>query len=153
MAGATSERRPSWRNWRSISAWLRVSGLLGTVALAGRLLGAQAAGIPTFDVASVKPNHSSDTESASVVQPGGRYIATNVTVRMLVKSAYGLHDTQLVGGPSWINSERFDISADHRKRCRWPLAQSNRRPHFRAARKSIGLDIWQRALLRCRTWC
>jgi uncharacterized protein (TIGR03435 family) len=75
------------------------------------LLCAQSAGNPTFDVASVKPNHSNDEESASVVLPGGRYAATNVTLRTLVKSAYGLHDNQLVGGPSWINSERFDVIA------------------------------------------
>ena len=66
---------------------------------------------PAFDVASVKPNRSGDQESASIVQPGGRYTATNVTLRMLVKSAYGLHDDQLVEGPSWINTDRFDIAA------------------------------------------
>jgi len=66
---------------------------------------------PAFDVASVKPNHSGDSESASFVQPGGRYTATNVTVRMLMKSAYSVHDAQIVGGPGWINSDRFDIAA------------------------------------------
>jgi uncharacterized protein (TIGR03435 family) len=84
--------------------------LVAAVTLAGRLLCAQSAGHPTFDVASVKPNHSDD-EPASVVLPGGRYTATNVTLRTLVRSAYGVHDNQLVGGPSWINSERFDVIA------------------------------------------
>jgi uncharacterized protein (TIGR03435 family) len=46
------------------------------------------------------------------VQPGGRYTATNVTVRTLVKSAYGLQqDVQVVGGPRWIETEPFDIVA------------------------------------------
>ena len=32
----------------------------------------------------------------------GRYSATNMTLRMLVKTAYGgLHDNQIVGGPRW----------------------------------------------------
>ena len=75
------------------------------------MIWAQSADNPTFDVASVKPNHSNEEESASIVLPGGRYTATNVTLRTLVKSAYGLHDHQLVEGPSWINSERFDIIA------------------------------------------
>jgi len=70
-----------------------------------------AAQTPAFDVASVKPNRSANQETASFVQPGGRYTATNVTVRMLIKSAYGLHDDQLVGGPAWVNTDRFDISA------------------------------------------
>jgi uncharacterized protein (TIGR03435 family) len=51
------------------------------------------------------------TESASFVQPGGRYTATNVTLRMLVKTAYSLHDDQIIGGPSWIDADRFDIAA------------------------------------------
>jgi uncharacterized protein (TIGR03435 family) len=85
--------------------------ILIVIALAGGLFEAQSSAIPTFDVASVKPNESRDAESASFVQPGGRYTATNVTLRMLLKSAYGLHDDQLVGGPSWINSDRFDLAA------------------------------------------
>jgi uncharacterized protein (TIGR03435 family) len=72
---------------------------------------AQSAPTPRFDVASVKPNHSGAAESSSIVIPGGRYSATNVTVRQLVKSAYGLHDDQIVGGPDWIDKDRFDIVA------------------------------------------
>ena len=45
------------------------------------------------------------------MQPGGRYTATNVTLRMLVKTAYSLHDDQVVGGPGWIDADRFDIAA------------------------------------------
>jgi uncharacterized protein (TIGR03435 family) len=88
-----------------------VPGLLTAVALAGGPLWAQSVQTPAFEVASVKPNQSGDSESASFVQPGGRYTATNVTVRMLMKSAYGVHDHQIIGGPSWINTERFDIVA------------------------------------------
>src|SRR6266550_4079976 len=87
------------------------AAILTAVALAGGLVRAQVSKTPAFDVASVKPNHSDDAESASFVLPGGRYTATNVTLRMLVKSAYGLHDNQLIGGPSWVNTERFDIAA------------------------------------------
>jgi uncharacterized protein (TIGR03435 family) len=86
-------------------------GVALLVVALGIAIRAQSQETPRFDVASVKPNHSVDEESASFVQPGGRYIATNVTVRMLLKSAYGLHDNQILGGPTWINSERFDISA------------------------------------------
>lgn len=67
--------------------------------------------VPAFDVVSVKPNASGDTNSSSIVQPGGRYNATNMTLRMLVKTAYGVHDDQIAGGPSWINEDRFDIAA------------------------------------------
>jgi uncharacterized protein (TIGR03435 family) len=96
---------------RRTLAWRCAVALLAGGVSAGPSLSAQSPDNPTFDVASVKSNHSGDEESASFVQPGGRYTATNVTLRTLVKSAYGLHDHQLVGGPSWINSERFDIIA------------------------------------------
>jgi len=63
-----------------------------------------------FEVASVKPNVSGDERSASYVQPGGRYTASNVTVRMLIKTAYQVHDEQIVGGPDWIETARFDVN-------------------------------------------
>ena len=37
--------------------------------------------------------------------------ATLATLRMLILSAYQLKDYQLVGGPGWMNSDRFDVSA------------------------------------------
>jgi uncharacterized protein (TIGR03435 family) len=67
--------------------------------------------LPGFEVISVKPSSAGDDRTASFVQPGGRYTATNVTLRMLVKTAHGVHDDQVIGGPEWINTERFDIAA------------------------------------------
>jgi uncharacterized protein (TIGR03435 family) len=77
-----------------------------TVALA-----AQDGGAPAFEVVSVKRNVSGDQASSSIVQPGGRYSATNMTLRMLMKTAYGVHDDQIAGGPDWLDSERYDIVA------------------------------------------
>lgn len=43
--------------------------------------------------------------------PGGRIDASNVTLKILVEQAYGVRDFQISGGPSWVNTERFDVSA------------------------------------------
>ncbi len=67
-----------------------------------------------FEVASVKPNKSGDTERApSLILPGGRFTATNNTVRALILNAYGLYATPylLEDGPGWIDSARYDIDA------------------------------------------
>jgi uncharacterized protein (TIGR03435 family) len=71
---------------------------------------------PAFEVVSVKP---SDPKSASpigafpIVLPhgNGRFSATNVPLRLLVRMAYGVEDFQIEGGPSWQMSQRFDIVA------------------------------------------
>jgi uncharacterized protein (TIGR03435 family) len=86
-------------------------GLGAALALFAPWLSAQTPAPLAFDVASVKANHSGDEPSSAFTQPGGRYTATNITVRALIKSAYGLHDDQLVDGPGWIGTDRFDIAA------------------------------------------
>lgn len=78
--------------------------------LAGVALGAQRTDPPAFEVVSVKRNVSGEQGSSSIVQPGGRYNATNMTLRMLMKTAYGVHDDQIAGGPGWINADRFDVA-------------------------------------------
>ena len=65
---------------------------------------------PAFEVASIKPNNSGDGRVLMSNQPG-RFTATNVTLRLLIRNAYQLQDFQISGGPSWISSDHFDIVA------------------------------------------
>src|SRR6185312_15099973 len=41
----------------------------------------------------------------------GRLDATNVTVQRCIIGAWGVSPSQIAGGPDWINTDRFDISA------------------------------------------
>jgi uncharacterized protein (TIGR03435 family) len=63
-----------------------------------------------FEVASIKPNSSGDGRVMMQMQPG-RFIATNITLRLLIRNAYQLQDFQITGGPGWMASERYDINA------------------------------------------
>jgi uncharacterized protein (TIGR03435 family) len=87
---------------------------LAVLLLAGQgLLFAQSTGIrDTFDVASVKRVEGNQGAGRGVtVQPGGRFMAPNATVRQLVAAAYGVFDNQITGGPGWIGSDRFEVLA------------------------------------------
>ena len=45
------------------------------------------------------------------IQPGGRFNATNVPLWDLIRQAYGIQRTQIVGAPDWTETARFDIVA------------------------------------------
>ena len=68
---------------------------------------------PAFDVASVRPSEPTQSAQPSEIRPSpnGRFTATNATVRSLVLRAYGLVDSQLIGAPEWLNTERYHIDA------------------------------------------
>lgn len=69
----------------------------------------------TFDVASVKPNTSGNSGRVLSPVPGGRFVATNVTLRQLVAFAFGVPNSHfemiVIGGPDWIDADRFDVEA------------------------------------------
>jgi uncharacterized protein (TIGR03435 family) len=71
---------------------------------------------PSFEVASVKQNTSDDHRSFSA-QPGGRLVVRNLTLKNLIAAAFGMADIQalipdrILGGPDWIDSERYNIDA------------------------------------------
>ena len=68
-----------------------------------------------FEVASVKPsnpNPGGPLGAAPMILPAlGRLTAQNVTLRLLIMGAYQKQPFQIVGGPSWLNSDKFDINA------------------------------------------
>jgi len=65
---------------------------------------------PSFEVASVKPADSLDIRARLQVAPGRLDIAA-VTVRNLIQQAYRMSDYRIYGGPPWLGSERYNISA------------------------------------------
>jgi uncharacterized protein (TIGR03435 family) len=66
---------------------------------------------PVFEVASIKPIKSIPQGMYFRIQPGGRFSANAITGKFLLQQAYGVKDSQVVGAPSWLDSERFDIDA------------------------------------------
>jgi len=66
---------------------------------------------PQFDVASVKPNDSGDYRMRASFQPGGRFVAVNAPVVMLLLQAYRIPDRRMVGLPAWARAARFDVNA------------------------------------------
>jgi uncharacterized protein (TIGR03435 family) len=69
----------------------------------------------SFEVASVKPSNPDQTgplANLPMVLPAlDRVTAQNVTLRLLVMTAYQKQPYEVIGGPPWQNSDKFDINA------------------------------------------
>lgn len=91
--------------------WLCAGGLTATTT---PLLFGQAntaLQLPAFEVAAIKPNKSGGGGSHSSFD-GIRLTATNISVKSLIQyNGYGIPGPQILGGPSWVASDRFDIEA------------------------------------------
>jgi uncharacterized protein (TIGR03435 family) len=66
-----------------------------------------------FEVASVKPDVTGHNGigGRGVCYGGGAVSVRNMPLDMIIEQAYGIKKFQLVGGPAWLTSERFDIEA------------------------------------------
>jgi uncharacterized protein (TIGR03435 family) len=73
--------------------------------------------LPIFEVASVKKNTSDDSRAPMRTYPGGRLVVTNARLKVLIAVAFSvvdpesLIDSRVLGGPDWVDSERYDINA------------------------------------------
>jgi len=65
----------------------------------------------TFEVASVKPHEPGNPRAMMVADASGRFTAVGIPAVMLIRTTYGLQDDQVVGGPDWLRTAKFDISA------------------------------------------
>jgi uncharacterized protein (TIGR03435 family) len=65
---------------------------------------------PSFEVASVKRNNSGDPRTMVLMAPG-RLTIINAPAHGLIETAYRIQGYQVLGGPSWLTSDRFDIVA------------------------------------------
>jgi uncharacterized protein (TIGR03435 family) len=97
----------------------RVLLFLGAMASAVLPLSSQAPAVakPSFDVISIKPT-APGSRGGGGGPRGDRYTMSGVTLRALLGSAYQRLSTgvpvaplQIIGGPAWIDSERYDVQA------------------------------------------
>jgi uncharacterized protein (TIGR03435 family) len=86
---------------------------IATAILCTRAATQSAAAPPTFDIASIRMNKTEiDGHHHIINNPAESHFRTvNLPLRDLIQFAYGLPDSQILGGPAWINSIMFDIDA------------------------------------------
>ena len=73
--------------------------------------GQSAPGPLAFEVASVKPSKAVVGHDGNIKTDPGRFIATNATLLRFIFEAYQVPYPQITGGPSWLNTDEFDIDA------------------------------------------
>ena len=66
--------------------------------------------LPTFSVATIKPS-ASDAVAVTQIR-GNRFATEGTTFVDVFKYAYNVHPDQVVGGPEWLRTQKFDILAD-----------------------------------------
>ena len=79
------------------------------------LCGLAAAQTTHFEVASIKAADRAAIERSLRTDNAGGLNATNVPIRALFTMAYGIRDSQLTGGPKWVDSDCYDVMAKPEK--------------------------------------
>ena len=88
-----------------------VSGLPNATQTQAESQAQDAATAPlVYEVASIKVNKSGSDRHGIFFPPGG-FKATNVTMHMLIRVAYGVDANQISQEPNWLKSENYDVEA------------------------------------------
>jgi uncharacterized protein (TIGR03435 family) len=78
--------------------------------MAVSICGALCQSPPRIEVDSVKASYA-DPSNSGVTTGHGRIHADNVTLKRCIMSAWSVGPQQVVGGPDWLNTDRFEIEA------------------------------------------
>ena len=65
---------------------------------------------PSFEVATIKPSKPDQPGKMFGVR-AARFKTINTTLSDMISFAYDVHTKQVVGGPDWMTTEKFDIDA------------------------------------------
>jgi len=65
-----------------------------------------------FEVASIKPAKPGANAGGIKPLPGGQtYVANNVPVKLMIRLMYHLTNSQVSGGPGWLDTDLYDVEA------------------------------------------
>src|SRR5262249_41223859 len=89
----------------------RIATLFLTIAaccVSTRIAAAQQ--LLAFDVVLIKLCDPTDSPDPFVAYPG-KLSAVNASLKLLTRFAYEIPEAQIIGGPGWISTARYDIEA------------------------------------------
>lgn len=66
---------------------------------------------PSFEVATIKPNNSGAPSIQGLTMRGRNFATRNSSLGDLIAFAYDVQAKQIVGGPDWMDKDRYDIAA------------------------------------------
>ena len=88
----------------------------------------------SFDVVSVKPNRTG-SNSTSTDSDNERFLATNLPLKAMIRSAYGLQTPDQISGlPGWANSVSFDVQAK---------LDAETSAKLKSSSKDVSTQIWE----------
>jgi uncharacterized protein (TIGR03435 family) len=109
---------------RSCTLWPAILGIAIAASVAFAQAGADAGAkaqqpteaktaTPAFDVAVIRQNLSDHTARTHIISSSsdGHFTAINATLKLLIRFAYGLPESRIVGGPGWLDATKFDVDA------------------------------------------
>lgn len=92
---------------------------------------------PEFEAASIKKSPPGNLRGSTFeFLPGGGLRIVNGTLKAILETAYSIREFQIIGGPGWMSSERYDI-----------VARSADRPHIGTAEEIQGVRLRLQELL------
>jgi uncharacterized protein (TIGR03435 family) len=103
---------PLNRNRKPNRTWVIVSVILSLPAFLSAQESPQTASpdAPTFESAILKPSEPHARGHRFRVS-GHRFETRNASLSDLISFAYGLHATQIIGAPDWVQSDKYDLTA------------------------------------------
>ena len=97
---------------RTIACTVLTIVIAASTALHAQISASSASVAPAFDVAAIRQTLAPrGRPRINSIPFNGNFTATYATLKFLIEYAYGLPQTQVIGGPGWLNTDKFDIQA------------------------------------------
>ena len=95
----------------NVSRWTPAVIIAACFVLLSSSAVAQQGDLDRFEAASVKVNNDPQVPLRLMIGPANRVFAARVDLRQVIWTAHGVDRLQVVGGPDWLDTARFDIDA------------------------------------------
>src|SRR5438552_1562767 len=92
---------------------MRALACAGWIAfVSGAIFGQSSGTAPRFEIAGIHISpKTANPFFRSGAPRGGRYEMKNATMVDLIRIAYGFDPDKVLGGPNWLELDRFDVTA------------------------------------------